>query len=328
MKKILLIGGGGYIGVEITKYFLSKNKKVICYDNFLYENDFSVNSFLKDKNYELVKGDLNDKKLLSNYLNVVSDVILLAGMVGDPITAKYPSLAKKINEDGIINLIDFLSDYQFNKLVFISTCSNYGFINEDVYADENHSLEPLSIYAKSKVKIENYILSKKNLVKFSPVILRFATAFGLSKRMRFDLTINEFTQTLLNGNELLVYDADTWRPYCHVLDFAQIIFKVINIEKTKTDFQVYNVGNDKNNYTKRNIVNKILKFIPNAKVTYRSKGNDPRNYKVNFNKLYKELDIKANISIDTGIKEIIDYYGNSVIDIKNKLYGNYHINET
>ena len=113
-----------------------------------------------------------------------------------------------------------------------------------------------------------------------------------------------------------------------MINFAKIIFKVINVEKKKTDFQVYNVGSENNNYTKRNIVNKIIEFIPNAQVAYKSKGNDPRNYKVNFDKLYEQLDIKADISIDTGIKEIINYYGNSVIDIKNKLYGNYHINET
>ena len=246
-------------------------------------------------------------------------------MVGDPITAKYPSLAKKINEDGIINLIDFLSDYQFNKLVFISTCSNYGFINEDVYADENHSLEPLSIYAKSKVKIENYIFSKKNLVKFSPVILRFATAFGLSKRMRFDLTINEFIYELLINKKLLVYDPDTWRPYCHVNDFARLIEKVLRSEKILIKNKIFNAGSDINNFTKRQIVEIISRSIKDCDIMYKEHGVDPRNYRVDFSKIKKVLNFHPNYNVEDYMSKLVETIKNTKY-LSKSTYGNYEIN--
>ena len=124
--------------------------------------------------------------------------------------------------------------------------------------------------------------------------------------MRFDLTINEFTQTLINGDELLIYDADTWRPYCHVKDFARVIFKIINADNELVKKQIFNVGSNQNNFTKRDIVTKILEYIPDGAVKYKDKGSDPRNYKVNFKKLEKMLNIKDYISIEEGIKEIMN----------------------
>ena len=111
-------------------------------------------------------------------------------------------------------------------------------------ADES-SLNPLSSYAKSKVSAEKYILSLKNKTKMHPTILRFATAFGLSPRMRFDLTINQFTRELAKGNTLVVYDPTTWRPYCHVQDFSYLIQKVIEAPTKDSSFQVFNVGGRK-----------------------------------------------------------------------------------
>ena len=159
MKKILLIGGAGYIGTEITRFFLRKNYHVICYDNFIYNHLFSVNEFIKNKNYTLINDDLRNLDNLSKLIDGISDIILLAGLVGDPITKKYPKISNEINLTGIKNFLKILNKYSFNKLIFISTCSNYGLINNEIFANEDHPLDPLSLYAKSKVEIENYILS-------------------------------------------------------------------------------------------------------------------------------------------------------------------------
>ena len=233
----------------------------------------------------------------------ITDIIILAGLVGDPITKKYKILSDKINLYGIKKLIHkFKDNKKLNKLIFISTCSNYGIVKNKL-ANEETKLSPKSRYAKAKVEIEKYILilKKKN---FSPVVLRFATAFGFSNRMRYDLTINEFCKEMYNNKELIVYDPNTWRPYCHVKDFSRIVYKVLFSPNHVVNNQVFNVGSNKNNYRKKDIVNIIKKYRKKAKVKYLQKSVDPRDYRVDFKKITKVLNIKPRYSADYGIKEI------------------------
>ena len=239
MKNILLIGGEGYIGNVVGDKLLNLGYNVVSYDNLLYKNNNCVLNKINYSNYKFIFGDILDEKKLFSALDDIDTVVLFAGLVGDPITKKYPLESAKINEDGVKNVIDSCHKMNIEKLIFISTCSNYGLINNDELASEDHELNPLSLYAKSKVNIEKYILSLKGKTNLNPTILRFATAFGLSPRMRFDLTISEFTYEIFNRNELLVYDADTWRPYCHVLDFAKLIEKVIKAPNEKVAFEVF-----------------------------------------------------------------------------------------
>ena len=214
------------------------------------------------------------------------------------------------------------------KLVFISTCSNYGLIKENELADEEFELTPLSLYAKAKVEAEEYLLAQKDKVNYTGTILRFATAFGLSPRMRFDLTISEFTRDLFAGKELLVFDENTWRPYCHVRDFARLIDLVIHAKKEIVNFEVFNAGGDKNNYTKKMVVDKIIENLPEAKISYTENGSDPRNYKVNFSKVRNRLGFEPKYSVEYGIKELIEAMKNGIFSdsIKNKnKYGNFEI---
>ena len=200
--------------------------------------------------------------------------------------------------------------------------------NNDV-ADENYELNPLSTYAKSKVNAEKIILSLSNLTDMASTILRFATAFGISPRMRFDLTINEFTKDLAFDKELLVYDAHTWRPYCHVRDFAQLIQKVLEAPKENIKNQIFNVGGDQNNYTKKMIVNDIINYLPYAKVKFQEHGTDPRNYRVDFSKVKDVLNFTPKYNVKYGIKEILDGVNNHLFDhVESEpiYYGNYEIN--
>ena len=213
-------------------------------------------------------------------------------------------------------------------LFFISTCSNYGLIENNELADENFLLQPLSLYAKSKVNAENYILSLIDNTDMKPTILRFATAFGLSPRMRFDLTVSEFTRELVLGNKLLVYDANTWRPYCHVRDFARLIQLVIEAPAEKVSYEVFNAGGDINNATKQMIVDTILERVHNGKVKYQKHGSDPRNYRVNFNKVRSVLGFEPKYTVQDGIQELVTAIKNHVfdhIDKNQNLYGNYEI---
>jgi nucleoside-diphosphate-sugar epimerase len=201
-------------------------------------------------------------------------------------------------------------------------------IKENELADENFSLNPLSLYAKAKVTNEQYLLEKRGNVDYKGVILRFATAFGLSPRMRFDLTISEFVRDIYFGKELLVFDEHTWRPYCHVRDFARLLELVIKTENDKVNFEVFNAGGNINNYTKKMIVDEILRHIPEGKVRYGENGSDPRNYRVSFAKVKERLGFEPEFTVKDGIKELIDslkigLFKDSIME-KNK-YGNYVI---
>ncbi len=273
-------------------------------------------------------GDIVDPGFIGKALDGVECVIVLSGLVGDPITKKYPEKSVLINDQGVKNIIDRCAELNIDKFIFVSTCSNYGLIESDDLADEEYTLNPLSLYAKSKVNAERYILSLKGKTDMNPTILRFATAFGLSPRMRFDLTVSEFTRDLAMGKELLVYDAHTWRPYCHVQDFAYLIQMVIEAQTETVSFEIFNAGGNVNNATKQMIVDAILDKIPDGKVHYQDHGSDPRNYRVSFEKVKSVLGFEPEYTIHDGIDELIEAIRNHVFDHvdKNKnFFGNYEI---
>ncbi|MEK9627531.1 MAG: NAD(P)-dependent oxidoreductase [Nitrospinota bacterium] len=304
-RKVLLIGGAGYIGSVMTGYLMEQGWRVRCFDNLIYENQGCVSFYWGQPNYEFFYGDLTDSAQLNPALEGVDDVVILAGLVGDPITKKYPDLSNAINSDGILRLIHSLNGKGLNRVIFISTCSNYGLIESDATADETFELNPLSLYAKAKVAVEKELLSLQGKVDFHATVLRFATAFGLSPRMRFDLTVNEFTREMFLARELLVYDFETWRPYCHVKDFSRAVNKVLQADQDKVSFEVFNAGGDQNNFNKQAVVNEILKHFPSAPVKYKEKGSDPRNYKVDFSKIKNVLDFEPEYSVSDGIEELI-----------------------
>ncbi len=328
-QNILIIGGAGYIGSVVSDFFLKKNFQVRSIDNLVYKQKPP----LKKKNFRFHNLDISKNKI-QNMINSNSIVILLAGLVGDPITKKYPTISKKINEDYMIKFINLCFLKKAKHLIFVSTCSNYGITKTKKMVDEKSKLNPLSIYAKSKIKIEKYLQNKSKKKKIKTTILRFATAFGISDRMRFDLTINQFVRELFLKNELEVYDTGTWRPYCHVKDFARAIYSSI-ISKNNELLEIYNVGSNSNNFTKEQIIKKIKKYIKTNKINYVNKKSDYRNYKVNFNKMKKKLSFVPKYSVDYGIKEIIkamkkrkylklnqsrDFFGNYKIKNQINLY--------
>lgn len=304
-RKVLVVGGAGYIGGSLCADLLDRGVAVRCLDALLYGNRRVVEPLERRRGFEFMAGDLCDKAVLERAFDGATDVVILAGLVGDPITKKFPEASKTINEDGIQRLIQSLAKRRLNKAVFVSTCSNYGLIQGDVLASETHELKPLSLYAKAKVAAEEAVLSLKGRTGSTPVILRFATAFGLAPRMRFDLTVNEFARELALGNTLVVYDADTWRPYCHVRDFCRLIRRVLSAPRERVAFETFNAGGEANNFTKRGIVELAQKHAQAGRVEYKDHGSDPRNYKVDFSKVRNALHFEPLWSVDDGVKEVV-----------------------
>ncbi len=234
-------------------------------------------------------------------------LIHLAAIVGDPACKLEPELARQTNLDASINLLELAKKHKMPRFIFASTCSNYGRMKDgDGFVDENSPLNPISLYAELKVAFEKTLLEDGDHRKgFAPTVLRFSTVFGLSPRMRFDLTVNEFTKELALGRELVVYGENYWRPYCHAGDFSNAILAVLRAPEETVAYNVFNVGDFSQNYTKKMLVEELLSQIPSARVRYVKVGEDPRDYRVVFDKIKTMLGFRIAKTVPEGMQEIL-----------------------
>lgn len=306
-EHIFITGGAGYVGSPLVRLLLNSDYHVTVIDNLMFGGEALLGVW-HHPNFKFIKGDITDTELLKSIFkdNKFNGVIHLAAIVGDPACAKQPELAQKVNFDASLSILNLSIEHEVEKFVFASTCSNYGKMADPKgHVDETSTLAPVSLYAELKVKFENFILheiEKKD--NFCPTILRFATVYGVSPRMRFDLTVNEFTKELALGRELEVFGEQFWRPYCHVYDFSRAILLVLRSDSKKVAYNVFNVGDTKENYQKQMIVDEINKFIPDAKVKYVKKAEDPRDYRVSFEKIKNGLGFTVSKKVPDGIYEI------------------------
>jgi nucleoside-diphosphate-sugar epimerase len=307
MKNILVTGGAGYVGSGLLRELLVNGYSVTCVDNLMFGGE-SLLDIWHNKNFTFINCDINDSEKLDNVFskNNFDGVIHLAAIVGDPACKLYSDLANKTNWTSSKWLIEKSKSARVSKFIFASTCSNYGKMDDpEAYVDENSRLAPVSLYAELKVKFEKYMLSQmKRIDGFSPTSLRFSTVYGLSPRMRFDLTVNEFTKDLALEKELVIFGEQFWRPYCHVKDFSNAFITVLKSPNEKVAYNVFNVGDTKENYTKQMLVNEIKKVLPKSKIKYVAKNEDARDYRVNCDKIQKELGFKISMTVPDGIKEI------------------------
>lgn len=313
---ILVTGGAGYIGSSLVGLLLSKGHNVIVYDNLSFGGE-SLLGALAYPDFKLVKGDILDFKFVETVFahNNIDAVVHFAAVVGDPACAKQPELATKVNYDSSVNLFNCSIKYKVKRFIFASTCSNYGKMPDSTgYVDEKSPLAPVSLYAELKVKAEKYILGGNGKHKgFSPTVLRFATAYGVSSRMRLDLTVNEFTKELALGKELVVFGKQFWRPYCHVSDISRAVLNVLESSAEKISGNIFNVGDTAENYQKQLIVDAIKGVIPEVKVKYVEKNEDPRDYRVSFEKIKNQLGFTASKKLLDGIKEVKFLIDNKVL---------------
>ena len=305
MEKVLVTGGAGYIGSVLVRLLLEKGYHVRVIDNLMFGGE-PIIDLLTHPNFSFVKGDIRDKDAVKKAVQGIDYVAHLAAIVGDPACAKHPELAKSTNIDGGKLLYDMANEAGVKKFVFASTCSNYGKMKDpESYVNENSELAPVSLYAETKVAFETYLLQQNRTNTCKPTCLRFSTVYGLSLRPRFDLTVNEFTKELALNKELVIFGEQFWRPYCHVNDLAASVELVIASDGSKTAFEVFNVGNTNENYQKKMIVDEIKKVLPDAKIQYVSRTEDPRDYRVNFSKIEKQIGFKISRKVPDGIREII-----------------------
>lgn len=329
-RKVLIIGGAGYIGSVLIEQLMNTGYSVRVLDRLMYENGDAISAYVGREDFEFVYGDFGHQETLNKSLEGVTDVVLLAAMVGDPICKKYPELTQAVNVDYPKNLFKTMKGKGISNFVFTSTCSNYGLRKDDSLANETSELNPQSLYAETKIEFEKFILSEAANVDFAPTILRISTAFGISRRMRFDLTVSEFTREVASGKDLLVYDQDTWRPYCNVADISKAIRTVLEAPKDKIHGEVFNVGSDENNFTKRMIVEEILKHIPDANIAYNEGGVDPRNYRVSFEKVKTQLGFSADHSVEGAVEELIAAMKNQLfthVEARKNFHGNYEVTD-
>jgi len=305
MKKVLVTGGAGYIGSVLVKLLLQKGYFVRVLDNLSFGGEAIV-ELLNDDNFEFVKGDIRNKKDLLVAMKDIEYVAHLASIVGDPACAVDPELTKDININGAKLTYETANELGVKRFIFASTCSNYGKMKDpNAYVNEESELSPVSLYAETKVEFEKYLLSQDRKNTAKPTCLRFSTVYGLSPRIRFDLTVNEFTKDLAMGKELVVFGEQFWRPYCHVVDLSRGVIASIEAEETKVAFNVFNVGDTSENYQKQMIVEEIKKQLPEAKIKYVTRDEDPRDYKVSFEKIKNELGFKITKTVPEGIAQFI-----------------------
>ena len=307
-RKVLVVGGAGYVGNVLVRRLLDEGYAVRVLDRLIFDHGAAIAPLLEHPRFSLVMGDLRDREVVEAALEGATDVALLAGLVGDPITKTYPELSNSINLDGCTALVDALNGRGLDRLVFTSTCSNYGLRTSDEPATEESELAPVSLYAEHKVELERAILSAAEAgVDYTPTVLRISTAYGLSPRMRFDLTISEFTRTLAAGEELIVYDADTWRPYCHVQDISKAVLTALEAPEADVSGEVFNVGHTDENYTKRMVVDVVQEAIGGSgRVTFEEGGRDPRNYRVDFGKIRDRLGYEPDLRVPVSVAAVAE----------------------
>jgi nucleoside-diphosphate-sugar epimerase len=304
-ESVLVSGGAGYIGSVLVRLLLEKGYRVRVLDKLSF-GGVPILDLLNNNDFEFVKGDVRNAGEIRMAMQGMDHVVHLAAIVGDPACAKQPELAREVNLDGSRRMYDIAEELGLKRFVFASTCSNYGKMEDpESFVDEQSQLSPVSLYAETKVAVEEYLLSRPQTNRCKPTSLRFSTVYGLSPRPRFDLTVNEFTKELALGRELVVFGEQFWRPYCHVVDLCRSVLAVLEADPAKVAFDVFNVGDTSENYQKQMIVEEIVKQLPGSRIRYVSKNEDPRDYRVSFGKIQERLGFRISKTVPDGIRQII-----------------------
>lgn len=314
--KILITGGAGYIGNTIVDLALAEGHKVKVIDLLWFTKDIPLIHCNKS-NYEFTKGDIRNSELIDKILTGVDFIVHTAAVVGEPASNKFPELTRAINYEATINLIEKAKNFAVKGFIFLSTCSNYGVVNG--MANENTALKALSLYAKTKVEVEEYLIEKAKTIDW--LILRLSTVYGASRRMRFDLTVNDFTLNAYKNKQLNIFLPYSYRPYIHVFDVARTIFALFNnFDKVKRN--IFNVGFNGENYQKIQIAGIVKKFIPDTEIKVVKSGVDLRDYQVDFSKLKRFLNLKNKFTVENGVKEILNLLESK--KIKNPMEKHYY----
>ena len=250
---ILITGGAGYIGSILVPKLLYKNHKVTVIDNLMFGIDGLLVNFA-NKNFKFINEDVYNSEFIKKNISNFDFVIHLAAIVGYPACKKYPELAVKINKVSTEQICNLLVKKSI-PILYSSTGSNYGAVEGEICTEET-PLNPVSIYGETKTAAELIASQTSNFLNY-----RFATAFGVSPRMRLDLLINDFVYQAIKNKNLTIYEKNFKRTFIHVIDIAENI--IFGIEKfTDIKNNTFNIGSNEMNYSKAEIANIIKKKIP------------------------------------------------------------------
>jgi len=301
--RVLITGGAGYVGSTLAPLLLAAGHEVRILDRLSYGGE-SLLGVWSHPDFEFAHGDVRDRETVRNAVSDCDAVVHLAAIVGDPACARDPETARAVNLEASMNLIEESRRSGVRRFVFASTCSNYGKMKDSSqFVNEESELQPVSLYAETKVAVEKSLLASAG-DGWCPTPLRFATVFGVSPRMRFDLTVNEFTMEMITKKHLIVFGEQFWRPYVHVFDAARGIACVLSAPEQAVAGRVFNVGSTDQNLQKQQIVELIRPFVPDAKIEFVHKNEDPRDYRVSFDRILGELGYKTTRSVVEGIAEV------------------------
>jgi nucleoside-diphosphate-sugar epimerase len=300
----LVTGGCGYIGALLVRELQDAGREVRVLDSLLHGQE-EIAAEQERAGVEVIRADIRDTDARRRALAGAEAVVHLAAIVGDPACALDPAVADEVNVQATRALVADANAAGVRRLVFASTCSNYGrMADPSVPIVEEGELRPVSLYAEQKVGMEQLILGS-GTGPTKPTCLRFATVYGVGRRMRFDLTVNEFTRELWADRELEVFGEQFWRPYIHVGDAARAVRTVLQAPVEQVAGAVFNAGRSGENYRKLDLVEEIHKQIDRGTVSYVRRDEDPRDYKVSFDKIRAALGFETLMTVPDGIAEVL-----------------------
>src|SRR3990172_11920210 len=317
-EHVLVTGGAGYIGSLLIGELLRNGYRVTVLDKLLFGGDSIVN-YLSHPNFHFMKVDVWEPRALREVLKGEKygpdAVVHLAAIVGFPACqAVGREVAWRYNVEVTQHVFEQAEELGAKRFVFASTYSTYGQSPDGRLVTEESPLNPQSLYAETKIAAEEYLLRQKK-AGCAPLIFRFATLYGISPRTRFDLIVNQFVLDAYTKRELLIYQRGYSRSFVHVRDVVAGIMLGLDSPEAKVRGQVYNLGTDNGNYTKDEIVNLVLKRMPETTVEYKNLtfGGDMRDITVSFEKIRRQLGYQAQFDVDDGVREVVNALSSGMI---------------
>lgn len=319
VRNVLVIGGAGYIGSALLPKLLEKGYYVRLLDLFIYGEE-AIQPYIEHPRLEIVRADFRQIDKVVASMRGMDAVVHLGGIVGDPACALDEELTIDVNLVATRTIAEIAKGFGVRRFVFASTCSVYG--ASDEVLDERSALNPVSLYARSKIASEQVLQSLAS-PEFSPIILRFGTIYGLSGRIRFDLVVNLLTAKAVVEGKITVFGGDQWRPFVHVDDAATAIVQVLEAPLPLVRNQVFNVGSNEQNYTLQQVGELIHQLVPTAELISMGADGDRRNYRVNFNKIQRMLGFQPRWTLQQGVEQVIEALRSGVIkDYRDARYSN------
>jgi nucleoside-diphosphate-sugar epimerase len=308
-KRVLVVGGAGYLGCVLTQRLLHRGFRVRVLDSFIYGRR-SLDSLSDTENLEIVEGDLRNIHTCVNSLTETDAVVLLAAIVGDPASKVRPTETIETNVLAAQALASACKLHHINRFLYASTCSVYGVGANQL--DEQAALNPVSLYARTKIESEKIILGMGDEY-FSPTILRMGTLYGYSPRMRFDLVVNTMSMKSYVDGKIQVFGGKQWRPLLGVEDAADVYIRCLEAKLSEVGNQVFNVGSDDQNYQIEEVAEIIGEALGSIPISRDNTNLDARNYRVSFAKLTRALGFRSRQKIDEAARLIFEKLRSGVI---------------